>query len=184
LLFALLTLCAFLSACANLAPNRPNPDAAAIAAQYPAGAPQALPATGIPQPAAAPVVNDGSLFQPQMAAQWSPWRDDTAHAVGDIITVRISVNTTAEKSASTDLNRESNLKAGVTALFGTETDFPGVGADDPNNHTSAEQLVKADSTNAFTGEGDTRRAGKVVADVSAVVTQVCRRYHLITVFIA
>lgn len=118
--------------------------------------------------------NDGSLFSPQVV-QWSPWRDNTASAVGDIVTVRISVDNQAQNSASTGLSRSSKLSAGITALLGYETSLPGVGSDDegdPNYGTSPTQLIKTESSSAYDGEGDTSRRGKMVADISAIVTHV------------
>ena len=115
--------------------------------------------------------NDGSLFAPQ-AAFWSPYRDDTAHGVGDIVTVRISVNNAAEKSASTELKRDSKLNAGITSFFGLEGKLPGVGTGAPNSATTPAQLIKTESHSEFTGDGDTKRTGRIVADVSALVTHV------------
>ena len=118
--------------------------------------------------------NDGSLFSPQVV-QWSPWRDNTASAVGDIVTVRISVDNQAQNSASTGLSRSSKMSAGITALLGYETSLPGVGSDeegDPNYGTSPAQLIKTESSSAYDGEGDTSRRGKMVADISAIVTHV------------
>jgi len=115
--------------------------------------------------------NDGSLFSPQ-AAFWSPWRDDTAHAVGDIMTVRISIDNSAEKSASTELNRQSTLDSGITSLLGYESKIPGVGSSGTNSATTPAQLIKTESSSKFSGDGDTKRAGKMVADISALVTYV------------
>ena len=118
-------------------------------------------------------MNEGSLFQ-QEPVGWSPWRDDTAHAPGDIVTVRISVNTSAEGTATTDLSRESSTDAGIDAILGCETRLPGVEANptDPNHNTTPAHLISAKSTNSFKGDGGTKRAGKMVANVSAVVSQV------------
>lgn len=121
--------------------------------------------------------NDGSLFTPE-AAFSSPWRDDTAHSIGDIVTVQIMVDNSAQNTATTDLKRDSSLNAGITSLFGYEGKLPGVNykptetsKSDPYNSTTPAQLIKADSTSSFQGAGDTARTGKVVANVSAMVTQ-------------
>lgn len=131
--------------------------------------------------------NDGSLFT-QQASVASPWTDDTAHTVGDIVTVRISINNQAQNSASTGLKRSSNINAGITSLFGYEGKLPLVNyapvssgstgatgtssnSSDPYNSTTPSQLLKANSTSDFDGSGDTARTGKMVAEVSAMVTQ-------------
>lgn len=126
-----------------------------------------------PTPAQNPVYsnNDGSLFQPANS-NWSLWSDDTARQVGDIVTVQVLVTQSAENSASTGLSRDSKIDAGITSLLGYETALPGIGSTDPLNNTTAQQLVAAQSSNSFEGEGDTKRSGRVVANVSALVTQV------------
>jgi len=113
--------------------------------------------------------NDGSLFDPP-SGSWSPWTDVTAQAVGDIVTVRISVSSLAEGSASTDLSRDSNVEASIKAMMGFEDKIPGnaPGVDG----TSPEHLFKSNYTSNFKGDGDTKRSGKIVADVSALVTRV------------
>ena len=129
--------------------------------------------------------NDGSLFSQRAAAHWSPWRDDTANRVGDIVTVRISIDNNAEKSASTGLTRESKVGANISALFGYENSLPFVkkeGADSSGTSgtaassaasTSANQpLVATTSSSDFQGEGDTKRVGKMTADISAIITHV------------
>jgi flagellar L-ring protein precursor FlgH len=119
--------------------------------------------------------NEGSLFDPT-AGFVSLWRDDTAQAVGDLVTVRISINHTAEGTAATDLDRESEIRAGITSFLGYEGKLPGVqyGAlsNDPLNSTSPAQLIDSESVSRFKGEGGTKRTGKLTADVSAVVTHV------------
>ncbi|NQU42091.1 flagellar basal body L-ring protein FlgH [bacterium] len=122
-------------------------------------------------PAEERLINDGSLFSPS-SRNWSYWTDDTAQTVGDIVTVRVFVDHTAQKSASTDLSRDSKLEAGVKALFGIESSLPGVGSTHRLDSTTPEQLISAQSSNSFSGEGDTMRSDRIVADVSAIVMQV------------
>ena len=124
-----------------------------------------------PQEVQAPQVqsSEGSLFTP-VASSWSPWCDDTARIVGDIVTVRVSVDNEAENTATTDLSRASEAQYAIPSLLGNETNFPGV--KDTSNNTTADQLIKASSTNNFQGDGGTKRSGKMTADVSAVILQV------------
>jgi flagellar L-ring protein FlgH len=120
---------------------------------------------------ATPVRSDGSLFNPG-ATGWSLYSDVTARSVGDIVTVRVSLSNNAEGSATTDLTRESALEAGITSLFGIESQFPGVGSGDPLDNTTPGQLIKTNSKSEFKGDGDTKRSGKITADVSALITHV------------
>lgn len=119
----------------------------------------------------APRGNEGSLFAAS-SPSWSPWRDDTAHAVGDIVTVAVSVDRKAEESATTDLSRESKIKAGITSFFGLESKLPGIDGTDPLSNTTPGQLIDSESTSNFRGDGETTREGKVTARISAVVTHV------------
>ncbi|MFP4382304.1 MAG: flagellar basal body L-ring protein FlgH [Candidatus Sumerlaeia bacterium] len=115
--------------------------------------------------------NDGSLFQPA-SGRWSVWGDVVASEVGDILTVRVLVQQTATHSATTDLGRQSNVQAGIGALFGLEKDFPGVDSKDPLVATTAEELVNSSYSNDFSGQGTSARSGRITADISAVVTHV------------
>jgi flagellar L-ring protein precursor FlgH len=118
-----------------------------------------------------PYQNDGSLFHPA-GGRWSVWGDPVAGQIGDIITVRILVQHSARQSATTDLSRNSELSAGVGAFFGLEKSLPGVGDTDPLSGTSAEQLAKSEMGNSFNGKGSSERSGRIVADISAMVTHV------------
>ncbi len=111
--------------------------------------------------------NEGSLFNPASNG-WSLWSDVVARSVGDIVTVRVSISTSAEGGATTDLSRESNVDISVSSLFGKESSIPGYGT----STESPAQLVKSNYLNEFKGDGDTKRSGKILADVSAVVEHV------------
>jgi flagellar L-ring protein FlgH len=110
---------------------------------------------------------EGSLFNPSPGA-YMPWGDPVAHQVGDIVTVRVAVASSAEHSATTDLSRSSNIEAGIDSLFGYETEIAAMG---PNPSNPAE-LIKASSANDYQGDGETIRSGNITADISAVVTHV------------
>lgn len=129
----------------------------------------------------APPHNEGSLFNPASNA-WSPWSEVTAQAVGDIVTVRVTITTNAEGTATTDVSRDSSIDAGIQSLFGKETSLPGVAAaatsTNPANGTSPAHLIQANATSSFKGAGDTKRTGSIVADVSCVVTQVSANGNL------
>jgi flagellar L-ring protein precursor FlgH len=109
---------------------------------------------------------DGSLFDPSYGG--SPWADDVAGAMGDIVTVQVSVENKGEHKATTDLTRESSMDSSVESLLGYENKFPGVGT----NNTTPAQLIKTSSSSKYTGDGDTVREGTLTAQVSAIVTQV------------
>ena len=116
-------------------------------------------------------IAEGSLFLTGNNG-WSPWRDDKAHRKGDIITINVSVDRSAEEKATTQLSRVSDISAGIEALYGLEENFPGIESDNPLNSTSPAQLIKSNSTSTFTGDGTTSRDGKITAQISAIVTHV------------
>ena len=148
--------------CAGL--KRPDPKADATASPSYGMDPFIQPTVAMPS---SKMCNEGSLFNPA-SSSWSPWSDVTAHTIGDIITVRIAINSSAEGTATTDLSRDSNVQAALDSLMGRQTSMPGYGADPKNPG----QLFKSSYTSNFKGDGDTRRSGKIEADVSAVVMQV------------
>ena len=77
-----------------------------------------------------------------------------------------------EESAATGTKRGSKVEAGITAFLGKETQLPGIDSTNPLNSTAPAQLVKSEYTSEFDGEGDTKRTGKVTAEISAIVTRV------------
>jgi flagellar L-ring protein precursor FlgH len=121
-------------------------------------------------------MSEGSLYS-QASDGFSYWDDSTARRLGDLVTVQVSVKTSARGNAITDLSRESNIDAGITSFFGQEANLPGLqvpGAkgNDPLNNTSAAHLIQSQSTSTFKGDGDTRRDGTITANVSTLVTHV------------
>ncbi len=117
-------------------------------------------------------LSEGSLFS-TASDGFSYWDDPTARRVGDLVTVRVSVKTSARGNAVTDLSRESNIDAGISSFFGQEANLPGLNkTGDPFNNTSQAHLIQSQSTSTFKGDGDTRRDGTITANVSTLVTHV------------
>jgi flagellar L-ring protein precursor FlgH len=81
--------------------------------------------------------------------------------VGDLLTVAIVENAQAEKMASTETSRESNLSARITNFFGTDLSWGGF-----------EPSVSGGLSNDFEGEGTTKRKDTLVATVSARVVEI------------
>ncbi len=116
-------------------------------------------------------IAEGSLVM-RGNSGWSPWRDDKAHTLGDIIMVSISVDRSAEEKATTDLSRDSAIDAGIESFFGMEENLRGIGSRNPLNNTTPAQLIKSTSKSTFKGDGTTTRDGKITASISAIVTHV------------
>ena len=98
------TCVALFSGCASTSPDR-------VEANDPSFAPV------IPDMPREQIVEDGGLFRPRMAN--SLYSDVTARRVGDIITVTLSENTNATKSAGTTTSKETGVDVQpITGLGG------------------------------------------------------------------
>jgi len=119
------------------------------------------------QPIDAPTNEAGSLWQESNHSMFS---DRKARQVGDIVTVIISEQASASKEATTSTNRSSNMSASIPNFFGFENDKFWASAHNP---IDLQNLVKADFSNGFDGNGSTMRK----EDLSAfLTTQVVGRY--------
>ena len=104
----------------------------------------------------------GSLWQRSNASMFS---DRKAKDIGDIVTVLISEQASASKEASTETDRSTNISASIPNFFGLEqSDLSPVDLDN---------LVNAEFTNGFDGNGTTTRKEDLTASLS---TQVVDRY--------
>ena len=92
-----------------------------------------------------------------------------ARLVGDSITIQISERLNASQSSSSNVDRESELGFGVTAL-------PFIGAG-----TLADISANANSTNTFSGSGDTAAVNTFSGSITAIVTEVLPNGHLVVV---
>jgi flagellar L-ring protein precursor FlgH len=120
---------------------------------------------------------------PQPASANSLWRtgaraffnDQRANRVGDILTVQIVIDDSAQTSDTTQSSRTSSVSAGVTNLFGLESSlgkiFPS--AFDPS------KAVGTASATSNAGAGGVNRKEKISLTVAAVVTQVLPNGNLV-----
>lgn len=100
--------------------------------------------------------NTGSLFTAKKATQ-----------VGDILTVAIYEQASAEKEASTSTDRSSSASLGVPNLFGLEKSLIS-----KNPNVDASKLLSASSSNEFQGAGSTSRDEKLSATLTTQVVEV------------
>lgn len=104
----------------------------------------------------------GSLWRRNNASMFS---DRKAKNIGDIVTVLISERASASKEASTQTDRATNMSASIPNFFGLEqSDLSPI---------DLENLVNAEFTNGFDGNGTTTRKEDLTASLS---TQVIDRY--------
>jgi len=117
-----------------------------------------------PSPA---ITEDGSLWQQGNRSMFS---DRKARDIGDIVTVLISEQASASKQASTSTDRSSDISASLTNFFGLENNKA---ITEAHNTIDLSNLVNADFTSGFDGNGSTTRKEDLVASLT---TQVVGRY--------
>ena len=105
----------------------------------------------------------GSLWQ---ASNGSMFSDRKAHNIGDIVTVIISEQASASKTATTSTSRDSTISGAITNFFGLENDKIWASAHDP---VDISNLVNATSKNSFSGNGSTSRDEKLEAYLTTQV---------------
>jgi flagellar L-ring protein precursor FlgH len=101
--------------------------------------------------------------------------DQRARYVGDIVTVRIDIDDSAQTQNSTERSRTNDASGGVTNFFGLENSigraFPG--GFDPANMVGIEGQANA------SGSGSVNRSERVSLTIAAVVTDVLPNGNLI-----
>lgn len=113
------------------------------------------------------IVEDGGLFRPYMAN--SLYSDVTARRVGDIITVTLSENTSATKSAGTATSKASN--ADVQPITG-------LGGNAVNIGPQSIQLGVA-ASNDFTGDASANQSNSLSGAISVTVVDVLPNQNLV-----
>lgn len=178
---AMLALAAGTTACASVDTSAMAQDAiAAPGAAYdaarrslappqlaPVGTPAAL--TGGAQQTM-PYHPETVAYEPAPNSLWrsgsrSFFNDQRASRIGDILTVEIEIDDSAELSNSSNRSREASSSAGVSNFFGLEN-FVGNaigGAFDPEN------LIAADADSEHRGTGAINREEKIELTVAAVI---------------
>ncbi|HEX6707707.1 MAG TPA: flagellar basal body L-ring protein FlgH [Albitalea sp.] len=125
----------------------------------------AEPTTALPQPVAAPVVNNGAIFQ---AGQYRPlFEDHRARLVGDTVTVQIVEKVSASQKSSSTVDKTGKVSAGISAL-------PGIA---PNSFGRA--TAAGNSSNTFEGKGSTENTNDFSGTITATVTGVLANGHLL-----
>ncbi len=111
------------------------------------------------------VYSGSSLFSPRRARR-----------VGDMVTVLVVQETTADSKARTSLKKKNESKAGIAALFGLETAVANL----PNLPGGGPTLdLDAKAENTFDGSGGTNREGSLYGKITARVIQVLPNGHLV-----
>lgn len=109
----------------------------------------------------------GSLWRPELAANYA-FVDVRAHFPGDLLTVVVSEQSEGSKDATTDSSAESSISASVEEFFG----IPAAAVKFLPKGFNPESIVKATTARSSTGEGETKRTGRLAASITVRVVGV------------
>jgi flagellar L-ring protein FlgH len=118
----------------------------------------------MPMPTPQPVTyNPNSLWRNGSRAFFN---DQRAHQVGDILTVKVNINDTAQFQDATNLNRTSTEDTDITNFIGANTIPNAAKAILPGS------ILTANGNSQMIGSGTINRNDQLLTNVAAVVTQV------------
>jgi flagellar L-ring protein precursor FlgH len=125
----------------------------------------------MPMPAAQPAsYNPNSLWRNGSRAFF---KDQRAHQIGDILTVKVNITDKANIANETQRSRSNTEDSGVTDFLGSKTIKPGITPILPG------RILTADSTSASDGKGSVNRQEALQTNVAGVVTQVLPNGNLV-----
>jgi len=145
--------------------------------------------TAIQDPTAQPGYRPVNMPMPQVVvASYQPnslfsndargfFKDQRAHKIGDILTVLVTIDDSAQISNSTARQRSSSNEAGVGGVLGSI--FGGVGGGVPGVDVSADGSISTESGMGDSGTGSVNRKETLETQVAAVVTQVLPNGNLV-----
>ena len=117
----------------------------------------------MPMPAAQPAsYNPNSLWRNGSRAFF---KDQRAHQVGDILTIKVKITDKAEFENATKRKRINKEDSGVDNFFGKQK-LPVL------NSALPTRIFTADSTGSSEGEGSVNRSEQLQTNVAGVITQV------------
>ncbi len=110
---------------------------------------------------------DGSLWQ-EKGPLSDLFSDLKAKRVGDVLTINVVESSSASNEADTNTARNSSLSLQLTNMLGLENNdrFPAGSGFDPFGS------IAGSTKNTFKGSGSTNRSGKLIATITARVTEV------------
>ena len=115
----------------------------------------------------APVVNNGSIFQP---SQYRPlFEDHRARLIGDTLTVQIIEKVSASQKSTSSIDKSGNLSGSVTALPMIK----------PNSFAVGRASVGGSSSNTFANKGGTENTNDFSGTITVTVTDVLTNGHLV-----
>jgi flagellar L-ring protein precursor FlgH len=133
------------------------------------------------QPGYKPVHMPMPTPQPASYSPNSLWRngsraffkDQRAHQVGDILTVKVNLNDKANIANETQRTRENKENSGVTDFIGSKA------LKNPATAILPGRILTADSSASSDGKGSVNRSEALLTNVAGVVTQVLPNGNLV-----
>ncbi len=120
-----------------------------------------------PQPAS---YNPNSLWRNGSRAFF---KDQRAHQVGDILTVKVNINDTAQFQDQTQITHTATEDSGISNFIGANT------IAQPAKAILPGRLLTADSNSQSNANGTINRQDQLLTNVAAVVTQVLPNGNLV-----
>jgi flagellar L-ring protein FlgH len=133
--------------------TRPDPDYAAVRPAEPVSS----------------TLPDGTIYRAGFGLRL--FEDNRAREVGDILIVILMESTDAQKSASTDASKQSNLAVSNPTLFGTPVNL--------GNSGISNLQFGADSTQDFKGSGSSSQSNSLNGSIGVVVSEVLSNGNLV-----
>ena len=134
---------ASLVGCVQMPPTRDDPAYAPV-----------LPRTPLPQE-----LNNGSIYQPGF--EMSLYNDRKAHRVGDIITITLSEQTAAQKTAENEIDKDSSASIANPTLLGNVAGFKGL-----------DLGVSLSGEREFDGSADANQSNSLTGSITVTVAEV------------
>jgi flagellar L-ring protein precursor FlgH len=174
----LLLRCALLSTVAMLGTSCSTIDKLKLVGDQPPLSPVDNPTTKpgykpvqMPMPTPQPVTyNPNSLWRNGSRAFF---KDQRAHQVGDIMTVKVNINDTAQFQDQTQTTHTATEDSGITNFIGANTIV------NPAKAVLPGRLLSADSNSQSNANGSINRQDSLVTNVAAVVTQLLPNGNLV-----
>src|SRR5580698_5125814 len=117
----------------------------------------------MPMPTPQPVTyNPNSLWRNGSRAFF---KDQRAHQVGDILTVRVNINDTAQFQDQTQVTRSASEDSGISNFIGANT------IANPAKAILPGTIINSNSNTQSNANGSINRTDQLVTNVAAVVTQ-------------
>lgn len=115
----------------------------------------------------------GSLFN-EKRTRMLVGMEGNARQIGDLITIEITESTSSQVSADTITRRDSSVSASIGSLFGIKQQIV-----DANPNMGGTIGMETESTNSFSGDGETSRAGKLDGKITCRVVEVRSNGNLV-----